>query len=157
MAAERVKRRLAAVLVLDVAGYSRLMGGDEVGTHMRVTAALRDIVEPLVLECDGRTIKKTGDGVLVEFASVVEATRCAAAIQRTMGKRETDEPAERRIAFRIGINLGDVIIESDEIYGDGVNIAVRVEALAEPGGICVTRTVADQVGDKLDVEFTDIG
>jgi len=157
MAAERVKRRLAAVLVLDVAGYSRLMGGDEVGTHMRVTAALRDIVEPLVLECDGRTIKKTGDGVLVEFASVVEATRCAAAIQRTMGKRETDEPDERRIAFRIGINLGDVIIESDEIYGDGVNIAVRVEALAEPGGICVTRTVADQVGDKLDVEFTDIG
>ncbi len=157
MAPERVKRRLAAVLVLDVVGYSRLMGSDEEGTHARVTAVLRDLVEPLIDECNGRIVKKTGDGALVEFSSVVEATHCAVSIQRAMGKRDLEGPADRRIAFRIGINLGDVIIDADEIYGDGVNIAVRLEALAAPGDICVSQIVADQVGDKLGFDFVDLG
>src|SRR5471030_265689 len=157
MTTGRVKRRLSAVLVLDVAGYSLLMGNDEEGTHARVTAVLREVVEPALAEHDGRTVKKTGDGVLVEFASVVDATRCAVVIQKAMRSRNVEQPPDRRIAFRIGNNLGEIIVEIDDIYGDGVNIAARIEALAEPGGICISQIVADQVGDKLGLSFLDIG
>lgn len=155
--AERVKRRLAAVMALDVAGYSRLMGHDEEGTHARVMALLREEVEPRVAEFGGRIIKHTGDGALVEFSSAVEAARCAVEIQRAMQARAGGEPPDRRIEFRIGINLGDVIAEPDEIYGDGVNISVRLEALAEPGSICVSQVVADQLGGNLGLELVDMG
>jgi len=157
MVTEHLKRRLAAVLVLDVAGYSRLMEADEEGTHARVLAVLRDLVEPSVALHRGRVVKQTGDGVLVEFASVLDAARCAVAIQQAMRARAADEPEARRINLRIGINLGDVIVEPPEIYGEGVNIAVRLEGLAEPGGICVSQIVADQVGDKLDFPFIYMG
>jgi TolB-like protein/class 3 adenylate cyclase len=150
-------RRLTAILAADVAGYSRLMGADEEGTHERLKAHLRDLVDPKVKEHGGRIVKNTGDGFLAEFASVVGAVRCAAEIQRGMVDRNADQPADRSIEFRIGINLGDVIAEADDIFGDGVNIAARIEALAEPGGICVTRVVRDQVRDRLDYTFEDLG
>jgi adenylate cyclase len=150
-------RRLAAILAADVAGYSRLMGADEEGTHERLKAHLGQLVEPKIKEHRGRTVKNTGDGFLSEFASVVDAVRCAVAIQRGMVERERDMSGERRIAFRIGINLGDVIIEEHDIFGDGVNVAARLEALAEPGGICVSSVVHDQVSDKLDFAFEDEG
>ncbi len=157
MTTGRMKRRLAAVLILDVAGYSLLMGDDEEGTHARVTAVLREVVEPALVEHDGRIVKKTGDGMLVEFGSVVDAARGAVAIQKAMRKRHVEQPLDRSIAFRIGINLGEIIVEADDIYGDGVNIASRIQALAEPGGICVSQIVADQIGDKLGLAFLDIG
>src|SRR5215472_5619808 len=150
-------RRLTAILAADVAGYSRLMGEDEEGTHERLQAHLRELIEPKTAEHRGRTVKNTGDGLLAEFQSVVEAVRCAVEVQRRMGEREADQPEERRVRFRIGINLGDVIAEGDDIFGDGVNIAARLEALAEPGGICVSRVVRDQVRDKLVVSFEDMG
>src|SRR5438309_9350334 len=128
-------RRLAAILAADVVGYSRLMGVDEEGTHERLKAHLREVVDPKIREHRGRIVKTTGDGVLAEFASVVDAVRCAAEIQRAMIDREARTPEERQINFRIGINLGDVIVEHGDIFGDGVNIAARLEALAEPGGI----------------------
>lgn len=157
MATPRVKRRLAAVLALDAAGYSRLMSLDEEGTHRRLISALAELVEPLVEECDGRVVKRTGDGVLAEFASVVEAMRCALGIQLGMRGRNVDVPPELQLQFRIGLNVGDVIVEPDEIYGEGVNIAVRLEGIAEPGTIFVSQTVAEQVGDKLDATFVDKG
>src|SRR3954469_14273976 len=150
-------RRLAAILAADVAGYSRLMGADEEGTHERLKAHLGQLVEPKIKEHRGRTVKNTGDGLLSEFASVVDAVRCAVEIQRGMAERERDVPDEQRIAFRIGINLGDVIAEEHDIFGDGVNIAARLEALAEPGGICISSIVHDQVRDKLDFVFEDKG
>jgi adenylate cyclase len=150
-------RRLAAILAADVAGYSRLMGADEEGTHERLQAHLRELVEPKIKEHRGRTVKNTGDGVLAEFWSVVDAVRCAAEIQRGMIDREPEVPDEQRIRFRIGINLGDVIAEGDDIFGDGVNVAARLEALAEPGGICVSGTVRDHVGDRLPYAFEDLG
>jgi len=150
-------RRLTAILAADVAGYSRLMGADEEGTHHRLRAHFVELVEPKISEHNGRTVKNTGDGLLAEFASVVEAVRCAAEIQRGMVDRELEVPDERRIRFRIGINLGDVIVENDDIFGDGVNVAARLEALAEPGGICISRTVRDQVRDKLPYSFEDLG
>ena len=150
-------RRLTAILAADVAGYSRLMGIDEEGTHERLKAHLGELVNPKISEHRGRVVKNTGDGLLAEFASVVDAVRCAAEIQRGMIAREPEVPDERRIRFRIGINLGDVIAEQDDIYGDGVNVAARLEALAEPGGICVSRVVRDQVRDKLDFTFQDMG
>src|SRR6516165_2978585 len=128
-------RRLAAILAADVTGYSRLMGADEEATHERLKAHHRELVEPKISEHHGRTVKTTGDGLLVEFASVVDAVRCAAEFQRAMIDREAGVPEDRRIKFRIGINLGDVIVEDDDIFGDGVNIAARLEALAEPGGL----------------------
>jgi class 3 adenylate cyclase len=134
-------RRLAAILAADVAGYSRLMGADEEGTHERLMAHLRELIEPKIAEHRGRVVKNTGDGFLAEFASVVDAVRCAVEIQRGMAEREPEVPEERRIRFRIGINLGDVIVEDDDIFGDGVNVAARLEALAEPGGICISRMV----------------
>src|SRR6516164_8037035 len=128
-------RRLAAILAADVVGYSRLMGVDEEGTHERLQAHLRELVEPKIKEHHGRTVKNTGDGFLAEFASVVNAVRCAAELQRAMIDREAEVPEDRRIRFRIGVNLGDVIVEDGDIFGDGVNVAARLEALAEPGGI----------------------
>jgi adenylate cyclase len=152
-----VERRLAAILAADVAGYSRLMGADEEGTHERLRAHLGQLVDPKIKEHRGRTVKNTGDGMLVEFPSVVDAVRCAVEVQREMAERNADVPVERRIEFRIGINLGDVIVEGGDIFGDGVNVAARLEALAEPGGICVSRVVRDQVRDRLDYTFEDMG
>src|SRR6266851_314872 len=154
---ERVERRLAAILAADVAGYSRLMGADEEGTHAALTALRREITDPKIKEHRGRIVKTTGDGLLAEFASVVDAVRCAVALQREMALRNDGVPKERCIEFRIGINLGDVIIDEHDIYGDGVNVAARLEALAEPGGICVSRVVRDQVRDKVDFAFEDLG
>jgi TolB-like protein/class 3 adenylate cyclase len=150
-------RRLAAILAADVAGYSRLMGADEEGTHQRLMAHFRQLVEPKIGEHSGRVVKNTGDGLLADFASVVDAVRCAAELQRAMIDREAEIPEDRRIRFRIGINLGDVIVEDNDIYGDGVNIAARLEALAEPGGICISRMVRDQIRDKLPYAFEDLG
>jgi class 3 adenylate cyclase len=150
-------RRLAGILAADVAGYSRLMGADEEGTLARLKAHRRELVDPKIAEHHGRIVKTTGDGMLVEFASVVDAVRCAVDVQRDMALRNTDVPADRRIEFRIGINLGDIIKDGREIYGDGVNVAARLEALAAPGGICVSRVVRDQVRDKLGFAFDDRG
>jgi TolB-like protein/tetratricopeptide (TPR) repeat protein len=150
-------RRLAAILAADVAGYSRLMGADEERTHERLKQHLRELVDPKIKEHRGRTVKNTGDGLLAEFSSVVDAVRCAVEIQRGMIDREPEMPDEQRIRFRIGINLGDVIVEEHDIFGDGVNVAARLEALAEPGGICVSRVVRDQVRDKLPCPFEDMG
>jgi len=150
-------RRLAAILAADVAGYSRLMGADEEGTHERLKVHLAELVNPKIEDHRGRIVKNTGDGLLAEFASVVDAVRCAVEIQCGMAEREPEVPEERRIKFRIGINLGDVIVEKDDIFGDGVNVAARLEGLAEPGGICVSRVVRDQVRDRLDYAFEDLG
>jgi len=150
-------RRLAAILAADMAGYSRLMGADEEGTHERLKAHRRELLDPKINEHSGRIVKTTGDGLLGEFASVVDAVRCAAELQRAMIDREAGIPEDRRIRFRIGINLGDVIVDEGDIFGDGVNIAARLEALAEPGGICISRVVRDQVRDKLAYAFEDLG
>jgi adenylate cyclase len=157
LSGERVERRLAAILAADVVGYSRLMGADEEGTLAALKAIRRELVDPRIVEHRGRIVKTTGDGVLVEFASVVDAVRCAVDVQREMAGRNTDVPAETRIEFRVGINLGDIIIDGDDIFGDGVNVAARLETLAEPGGICVSRVVRDQVRDKLAFAFEDMG
>jgi adenylate cyclase len=150
-------RRLTAILAADVAGYSRLMGADEEGTHERLKAHLVQLVNPKIRQHRGRVVKNTGDGLLAEFQSVVDAVRCATEIQRGMLDREPGVPDERRIRFRIGINLGDVIAEEHDIFGDGVNVAARLEAIAEAGGICVSRVVRDQVRDRLDYTFEDLG
>jgi adenylate cyclase len=150
-------RRLAAIFAADVVGYSRLMGADEEGTHERFKAHLRELVDPKIREHHGRIVKTTGDGVLAEFASVVDAVRCAGEIQRAMADRDLDLAAERRLRFRIGVNLGDVIADGGDIYGDGVNIAVRLEGLAAPGSICVSGTVRDHIGDRLPYAFEDMG
>jgi TolB-like protein/class 3 adenylate cyclase len=150
-------RRLTAILAADVAGYSRLMGADEEGTHERLKGHLGELINPKIAEHRGRIVKNTGDGFLAEFASVVDAVRCAVEVQRAMAERNAGTPPDKRIEFRIGINLGDVIAEEDDIFGDGVNIAARLEALAEPGGICISRVVRDQVRDRLDYAFEDMG
>jgi TolB-like protein/class 3 adenylate cyclase/Flp pilus assembly protein TadD len=150
-------RRLAAILAADVAGYSRLMGADEEGTHERFRAHLVELLDPKIREHHGRIVKTTGDGVLADFGSVVDAVRCAAEIQRAMADRDLDLAEERRLRFRIGVNLGDVIVDGGDIYGDGVNIAVRLEGLAGPGGICVSGTVRDHIGDRLPYAFEDSG
>jgi len=150
-------RRLAAILAADVAGYSRLMGADEEGTLERLKALRRELLDPKITEHKGRIVKTTGDGMLVEFASVVGAVRCAVAVQQAMAERDTDVAAESRIELRIGINLGDVIVEGDDLYGDGVNIAARIEALADAGGVFVSNTVHDQVRDRLPFVFEDLG
>ena len=157
MAAERVERRLAAILAADVAGYSRLMGADEEGTHERLKALRRELADPKIKEHRGRIVKTTGDGLLIEFASVVDAVRCAVEVQREMAERNADVSPDHRIEFRMGINLGDIIKDGRDIFGDGVNVAARLEALAEPGGICVSRVVRDQVRDKLAFSFEDMG
>jgi len=157
VSAERVERRLAAILAADVAGYSRLMGEDETGTLARLKAPRRELIDPELAEHKGRVVKTTGDGLLIEFPSVVEAVACALAVQHGMAERNASIPSARRIEFRIGINLGDVIIDGEDIHGDGVNIAARLEALAEPGGICVSAMVHDQVQARLDCAFEDLG
>src|SRR5215467_7403794 len=150
-------RRLAAILAADVAGYSRLMSRDEEGTHERLKGHLRELVDPKIREHRGRIVKNTGDGFLAEFSSVLDAVRCAAEVQRGMIDREPEASDGQCIRFRVGINLGDVIVEAHDIFGDGVNIAARLEALAEPGGICISRTVRDHIRDRLPYPFQDIG
>ncbi len=150
-------RRLAAILAADVAGYSRLMGADEEGTLERLKALRHELVDPQIAEHHGRIVKTTGDGLLVEFGSVVDALRCAVEAQREMAARNSDMPADERIEFRIGINVGDVVVEDGDIFGDGVNVAARLEGLAEPGGICVSARVQEKAAGKLDLGFEDIG
>ncbi|MEQ9641885.1 MAG: adenylate/guanylate cyclase domain-containing protein [Alphaproteobacteria bacterium] len=157
MTTERVERRLAAILAADVVGYSRLMGEDEVGTLRALQTHRRELIEPKETKFHGRTIKLLGDGALMEFGSVVDAVQFAIELQLALHDRNAVLPEERRIAYRIGINLGDIIVDGDDIYGDGVNVAARLEALAEPGGICVRRNVRDEVRDKLDIQFKDMG
>ena len=152
-----MERRLAAILAADVVGYSRLMGLDEEGTLAALKAHRRELIDPKVAEHRGRFVKLTGDGALIEFASAVDALRCAVEMQRGMAERNTETPADRRIVFRIGINVGDIIVDENDIFGDGVNVAARLEGIAEPGGICISRTVHDQIGNRLDVSFSDMG
>jgi adenylate cyclase len=157
MATLSVERRLAAILAADVVGYSRLMGEDESGTHARLKEHRKELIDPAIAAHHGHMVKLTGDGALVEFGSVVDAVACAVEIQRNMALRNADVPESLRIQFRVGINLGDVIVDADDIYGDGVNVAARLEALAEPGGICVSDLVHRSVEAKIDVAFQDLG
>src|SRR3954452_24496161 len=152
-----MQRRLAAILAADVVGYSRLMGADEVGTLARLKSHRRDMIDPMILAHHGRIVKTTGDGALVEFASVMDAVACAVAIQRGMLKRNLALTEGERIVFRIGINVGDIIIDGDDIFGDGVNIAARLETLCEPGGLCISRAANEQIRDKLTLAFADLG
>jgi adenylate cyclase len=152
-----LERRLAAVLAADVVGYSRLMEVDEAGTLARLKTVRLELIDPAIARCKGRIIKTTGDGMLVEFQSVTEALRCAVDFQERMARRNRDMPASRTLLYRIGLNLGDVIVEGGDIFGDGVNVAARLEAMAEPGGICISAAVRDQVGDRLDIGYEDLG
>ena len=153
----RVERRLAAILAADVAGYSRLIGADEEGTLARLKAYRREVIDPKIAEHRGRLVKTTGDGLLVEFASVVDALRCAVEVQRGMSERNATAPPDNRIEFRIGVNVGDIVVEDDDIFGDGVNIAARLEGIAEPGGICISARVQEDAAGRLDPGFEDIG
>ena len=157
MAAEQFERRLAAILAADVVGYSRLMGEDEAGTHARLKALRKDFINPKIAECRGRTVKLTGDGALVEFASVVDAVQCAVEVQQSIALHNADLEPKHRIEFRVGINLGDVIIDGDDIYGDGVNVAARLEGLAPTGGVCIADVVHQMVRGRLDLAFEDLG
>ena len=157
MAPERVERKLAAILAADVAGYSRLMGADEEGTLARLRAHRRELIDPKISEHRGRVVKTAGDGILIKFASVVDALRCGVEVQLGMAERNAEVPDQQRIEFRVGINLGDVLVEDDDLLGDGVNIAARLEGLAEPGGICISESSYQQVRDKLDIRFEDMG
>ena len=157
MEASSVERRLAAVVAADVVGYSRLMEVDEEGTLARMRTVRLELIDPAIVKCRGRLIKTTGDGMLIEFQSVTEALRCSVDFQQRMARRNRDLPAARALLYRIGINLGDVIAEESDIFGDGVNVAARLEAMAEPGGICVSAAVRDQVGDRLEIAFADLG
>ena len=157
MVEERAQRRLAAILAADVVGYSRLMAANEVGTLAGLKAHRKELVDGKIAEHQGRIVKLTGDGMLVEFPSVVNAVACAAEIQRKMRERNADVPDDRRIEFRIGVNLGDIIVEENDIYGEGVNVAARIESVAKPGGIAVSGSVRDNVGSRLDLAFEDTG
>src|SRR5262252_4208044 len=150
-------RRLAAILAADVAGYSRLMGADEEGTLERLKTLRRELVDPKIAEHHGRIVKTTGDGLLVEFASVVDAVRCGVEVQQAMSERNIGIAPHSRIELRIGLNLGDVIVEGDDLYGDGINIAARIEALADAGGVFVSNTVHEHVRDRLPFLFEDLG
>src|SRR5277367_5283334 len=152
----RVERRLSAILAADVVGYSRLMGLDEVGT-LNVLRGHRTVTDALVAKHGGRIVKTTGDGVLLEFPSVVDAVECAVAVQTVMAERNEGVPHDRRMQFRIEINLGDILIEGEDILGDGVNIAARLEGIAKPGGICVSASAYDQVRGKVEIKFADLG
>ena len=153
----RTARRLAAILAADVAGYSRLMGSDEEGTLAALKAHRKELIDPLIAQHQGRIVKTTGDGLLSEFASIVDAVRCAVVMQQGMADRNANLDDSQRILFRVGINVGDVIVEDGDIFGDGVNVAARLEALAKPGEICVSATVREHVGEKLPLGFTDLG
>jgi class 3 adenylate cyclase len=152
-----VDRRLTAVLAADLVGYSRLMGTDEVGTLTRLKALRREVIDPVIASCRGRLVKTTGDGLLLAFASVLDATRCAILIQHGLGARNAGVAEPEQMRFRIGVNIGDVILSDNDIFGDCVNIAARLETLAEPGGICISKAAHDQVRGKLKAEFTDAG
>src|SRR6266852_5310119 len=153
----RVERRLAAILAADVAGYSRLVEADEEGTLGRLKALRAKVIDPKIARHHGRIVKTTGDGLLVEFASVVDALRCAAEVQAAMAESNAPFPSDRRIAFRIGINVGDIVVEDGDIFGDGVNVAARLEGLAEAGGICVSARVQEDATGKLEVTFENTG
>jgi TolB-like protein/class 3 adenylate cyclase/tetratricopeptide (TPR) repeat protein len=157
MAGERMERRLAAVLAADVAGYSRLMGADEEGTLARLKATRKSFVDPVLDSHRGRIVKTTGDGMLVEFASAVDAARCSVEVQRTMAAQNIDVPQEVRIEFRIGVHVGDIIIDDNDIFGDGVNIAVRLEGMAEPGGVCISDDAYRQIRGKVEIGWDDLG
>src|SRR5215469_14065561 len=150
-------RRLTTILAADVVGYSRLTGVNEAGTIAALKTLRNDLVDPKITEHDGRVVKLTGDGILVEFPSIVNAVACAAAIQMDMRNRNSDTPRQRQFQFRIGVDLGDVIVEGDDIYGDGVNVAVRLQSVAKPGGIVTSQSVRDQIGNRLDIAFEDYG
>jgi class 3 adenylate cyclase len=154
---ERVARKLAAILAVDIVGYSRLMGVDEVGTLRALKAVRKEVVDPAITSHGGRIVKTTGDGMLVEFQSVVDAVACAVTVQRKMLERDRGVADDKRIVFRIGINIGDVIIDGKDLFGDGVNIAARLESICEPGGLCISDIACDQVRDKLPLTFTDRG
>src|ERR1700723_63778 len=157
LSSERVDRRLAAVLAADVAGYSRLMGLDEEGTLATLKSFRKTLVDPQIAAHRGRIVKTTGDGMLVEFASAVDAARCAVEVQRSMAAQNADVPQDLRIEFRFGIHVGDIIIDDNDIFGDGVNIAARLEGIAEPGGICISDDAHRQIRGKIDVTFDDMG
>ncbi len=157
MTDERINRRLAAILAADVVGYSRLMGADEAGTLAALKRHRDTVFDPAVVAHNGRIVKLIGDGTIAEFGSVVDAVNCALAVQRASVTAPDQRASQPRIVLRIGINLGDVIIEGDDIYGDGVNIAARLEPLAEPGGICVSSIVNESVGNRIDVRFQESG
>src|SRR6266403_1919645 len=150
-------RRLAAILAADVAGYSRLIGADEEGTLNRLRSIRAELIDPKITEHRGRVVKTTGDGLLVEFASVVDGLRCASEWQRGMAERNADVPPTSRIEFRIGVHQGDIVVEDDDIFGDGVNVAARLEGLADPGGICVSGRVQEDAAGRLDLTFDDLG
>jgi len=152
-----MERRLAAILAADVVGYSRLMGEDEAGTLSALKRHLTKLIEPKARQYNGRIVKLMGDGVLMEFGSAVDAVAFAVEVQCAMRERSKDIPKNRQIVYRVGINIGDIIIEGDDIFGDGVNIAARLEGLAEPGGICIARNVFNQVKGKLDLTFSLLG
>ena len=153
----RTERRLAAILAADVAGYSRLIGADEEGTLQRLRSIRAEVIDPKIAEHRGRLVKTTGDGLLVEFGSVVDALRCATEVQRELAQRNSDEHDAERIEFRIGIHQGDIVVEGDDILGDGVNIAARLEGLAAPGGICVSGRVQEDTAGRLGLAFDDLG
>ena len=157
MSGERVERRLAAILAADVAGYSRLMERDEAGTLARLKGHRRELIDPKIAEHKGRIVKTTGDGILIEFPSVVEAVACAVAVKREMMELNAVIPEDLRIEFRVGIHQGDIIVDGQDIFGDGVNVAARLEALAEPGGICVSARVQEDAAGKIDLAFADLG
>jgi class 3 adenylate cyclase len=157
MASRNIERKLAAIVAVDIAGYSRLMRADEVGTLQALKAHRKALIDPMIAAHHGRIVKTTGDGMLVDFASVVDAVTCSVAIQRGMITRNADVPEDKRILFRVGINLGDIIVEEKDIYGDGVNVAARLQELAQPGGVCVSRTVRNHVRDKVPFDFEDLG
>ena len=157
MPEERTQRRLAAILAADVVGYSRLMGVSEMGTLAALKTHRRELLDARIAEHQGRIVKLTGDGLLVEFPSVVNAVNCAVEIQRKMIERNANVPEDQRIEFRIGVNLGDIIFEDDDIFGDGVNVAARIESIAEPGGVCISSSVRDSVGNRLNLAFEDMG
>ena len=152
-----MERRLSAIMAADVVGYSRLMSVNEVGTLTALKDHRAQLIDPKISQHQGRIVKLTGDGMLVEFPSVVNAVECATTIQREMRSRNADVPEDRRIEFRVGINLGDVIVEDDDIFGDGVNVASRIEGVAKPGGVAVSSAVRDNIGNKLDLVFEDMG
>jgi len=157
LATGRVERRLAAIFAADVAGYSRLIGSDEAGTLGRLKAIRADLIDPAIATHHGRLVKTTGDGLLVEFSSVVDALRAANEIQAGMAERNAPAPLDEWIEFRMGLNVGDVVVEDGDIFGDGVNVAARLEGLAEPGGICVSGRVQEDAAGKVDLAFEDMG
>src|SRR5215216_179208 len=157
LSSEHVERRLAAILAADVVGSCRLIGIDEEGTLAQLKALRKTLFDPKIAEHHGRIVKNTGDGVLVEFASVVDAVRCADEIQRSLAEQNTDVPQDKRIEFRIGIHVGDIVFDENDIYGDGVNIAVRLEGIAEPGGICISDDAHRQIRGKMGIDYDDMG